>query len=70
MDATTKQPANQCGGVNGKPSASYITQMLLALKSQAAGVDWQLAYLIEMAAVHSDEIDSGFARAVVRREES
>ena len=70
MDATTREPANQPGGVTSKPSASYITQMLMALKSQAASIDWQLAYILEMAAVHSDEIDSGLVKAVVRREEN
>ncbi len=43
--------------------ASYITQMLFELKSQADNLDWQLSYLIQMAAIHARDIDTGQVRA-------
>lgn len=50
------------------PGASYITQMLRQLKEQADEIDWQLAYMIEMAATHSMDIDVGSYKAETARQ--
>ena len=66
MDARPKQPLVGSERIKGRKSGSYITQMLLELRSQAEATDWQLAYMIEMAALHSDQIDCGMVAAEVR----
>jgi len=66
MDAQPKRSLVVSEGTRGRKSGSYITQMLLELRSQAEATDWQLAYMIEMAALHSDQIDCGMVAAEVR----
>ncbi len=66
MDARPKQSLVASVGTTGRKSGSYITQMLRELRSQAEASDWQLAYMIEMAMLHSDQIDCGMVKAEVR----
>ena len=65
MDLRPIQATIDSEGTKGRKTGSYITQMLVQLKSQADAVDWQLAYMIEMAALHSDQIDCGSVKAEV-----
>lgn len=44
---------------NQRNNVSYLTQMLFDLKTKSDNIDKLLAHIIEMAAIHSDEIDTG-----------
>lgn len=44
---------------NNKNNASYMTQMLFEIKTKSDNIDKLLAHIIEMAAIHSEEIDTG-----------
>ena len=51
---------------NTPSGASYITQMLCQLATQAKQRDGELAYFIEMAATVSSDLDRKEARSQVR----
>ena len=59
--AEVKQAASPATVPKAEDALPYIRQMLGELRDSAAGFDWLLAHLIEMAQIHAADIQGGVA---------